>query len=157
LKEMDARECAVRLIKRCKTNDPFEIARLLDIILIYAPLIELNGFYQYHKRNHIIYLADSLEELVARFVLAHEIGHMQMHRDLNTVFLDTHTFNPHNRYERQANTFAAELLLPDELLLESPECSIYQLAQSYGLPVEYAELKLQGMQRRNVHRQMNLW
>ena len=154
---MDARECAVRLIKRCKTNDPFEIARLLDIILIYAPLIELNGFYQYHKRNHIIYLADSLEELVARFVLAHEIGHMQMHRDLNTVFLDTHIFNPHNRYERQANTFAAELLLPDELLLESPECSIYQLAQSYGLPVEYAELKLQGMQRRNVHRQMNLW
>ena len=80
-----------------------------------------------------------------------------MHRDLNIVFLDTHTFNPRNRYERQANTFAAELLLPDELLLESPECSIYQLAQSYGLPVEYAELKLQGMQKRNVHRQVNLW
>lgn len=154
---MNARECAIRLIKRCKTNDPFEIARLLDITLIYAPLVGLNGFYQYHKRNHIIYLAESLDEITARFVLAHEIGHMQMHRGLNTVFLDTHTFNPHNRYERQANTFAAELLLPDELLLESPECSIYQLAQSYGLPMEYAELKLKGMHKRNVHRQVNLW
>ena len=80
-----------------------------------------------------------------------------MHGDLNTVFMDTKTFHPHTRFERQANTFAAELLLPDELLLESTECSIYQLAQSYGLPTKYAELKLQGMQRRNVHRQVNLW
>ena len=128
---MDARECAVKLMKRCKTNDPFEIARQLNIILIHAPLVGLNGFYQYHKRNHIIYLAEFLDESAARFVLAHEIGHMLMHRNLNTVFLDTHTFNPHDRFERQANTFAAELLLPDELLLESPECSIYQLAQSF--------------------------
>lgn len=75
----------------------------------------------------------------------------------HTVFMDTKTFHPHTRFERQANIFAVELLLPDELLLESPECSIYQLAQSYGLPVEYAELKLQGMQKRNVHRQVNLW
>ena len=154
---MSPRECAIKLMRRCNSNNPFTIARALDVILIYCTLIDLNGFYQYHKRNHIIYLSEDLDEDTARFVLAHELGHMQMHRDLNTVFMDTKTFNPHSRFERQANTFAAELLLPDELLLESPECAIYQLAQSYGLPVEDAELKLQGLQRLNVHRQMNLW
>ena len=154
---MNARECAIKLMRRCNSNDPFTIARALDIVLIYCHLVDLNGFYQYHKRNHIIYLSEDLDEITQRFVLAHELGHMQMHRDLNTVFMDTKTFHPHTRFERQANIFAVELLLPDELLLESPECSIYQLAQSYGLPVEYAELKLQGMQKRNVHRQVNLW
>ena len=115
---MSPRECAIKLMRRCNSNDPFTIARALDVILIYCTLIDLNGFYQYHKRNHIIYLSEELEEYAARFVLAHELGHMQLHRDLNTVFMDTKTFNPHSRFERQANTFAVELLLPDELLRE---------------------------------------
>ena len=138
---MNARECAIKLMRRCNSNNPFTIARALDVILIYCTLIDLNGFYQYHKRNHIIYLSEDLDEDTARFVLAHELGHMQMHRDLNTVFMDTKTFNPHSRFERQANTFAVELLLPDDLLREYPDCSIYQLAASFGVPSEFVEMK----------------
>ena len=41
----------------------------------------------------------------------------------------------------QANTFAVELLLPDELLREYPDCSIYQLAASVGVPSEFVGLK----------------
>ena len=84
---------------------------------------------------------EDLDEVTARFVLAHELGHMQMHRNLNTVFMDTKTFNPHSRFERQANTFAVELLLPDDLLREYPDCSIYQLAASAGVPEGFVELK----------------
>ena len=62
-------------------------------------------------------------------------------RTYHTVFMDTKTFNPHSRFERQANTFAVELLLPDELLREYPDCSIYQLAASVGVPREFVELK----------------
>ncbi|ANR70153.1 hypothetical protein AXF19_03535 [Selenomonas sp. oral taxon 126] len=138
---MSPRECAIKLMRRCNSNDPFTIARALDVILIYCTLIDLNGFYQYHKRNHIIYLSEELEEYAARFVLAHELGHMQMHRSMNTVFMDTKTFNPHSRFERQANTFAVELLLPDDLLREYPDCSIYQLAASFGVPSEFVGLK----------------
>ena len=94
---MDAKDYAVRLMRRCASHNPFTIVRELDILLIYCPLIDLNGFYQYHKRNHIIYLSEDLEEHEARFVLAHELGHMQMHRSLNTVFMDTKTFYPHSR------------------------------------------------------------
>lgn len=138
---MDARECAIKLMRRCNSNDPFTIARALDIVLIYCHLIDLNGFYQYHKRNHIIYLSEDLDEVATRFVLAHELGHMLMHRNLNTVFMDAKTFHPHTRFERQANSFAVELLLPDDLLREYPDCTIYQLARSFGVPEELVGLK----------------
>ena len=131
---MNARECAIKLMRRCNSNEPFTIARALDIVLIYCHLVDLNGFYQYHKRNHIIYFSEDLDEITQRFVLAHELGHMQMHRNLNTVFMDAKTFHPHSRFEHQANRFAVELLLPDDLLREYPECSIYQLARSLGVP-----------------------
>ena len=139
---MNARECAIKLMRRCNSNNPFTIVRALDIILIYCHLVDLNGFYQYHKRNHIIYLSEDLDEVTARFVLAHELGHMQLHRNLNTVFMDTRTYNPHSRFERQANTFAVELLLPDDLLREYSDYSIYQLARSVGVPEEFVGLKL---------------
>lgn len=139
---MNAKDYAVRLMKRCKSNDPFTIAWLLNILLIYCPLVGLNGFYQYHKRNHIIYLSEDLDEHLARFVIAHELGHMQMHRSMNTVFMDAKTYNPHSKFERQANTFAVELLLPDDLLREYPECTIRQLARSAGVPEEFAGLKM---------------
>lgn len=138
---MDAREYAIKLIKRCNSNDPFTIARILDVVLIYCTLIGLNGFYQYHKRNHMIYLSDTLDEAAARFVLAHELGHMQMHRKTNTVFMDTKTFNPHSKFERQANAFAVELLLPDDLLREYPDCTLYQIARSVSVPERLVTLK----------------
>lgn len=139
---MNARECAIKLMRRCNSSNPFTIVRALDIILIYCHLVDLNGFYQYHKRNHIIYFSEDLDEITQRFVLAHELGHMQMHRNLNTVFMDAKTFHPHSRFEHQANRFAVELLLPDDLLREYPECSIYQLARSVGVPEEFVELKM---------------
>ena len=129
-------------MRRCNSNDPFTIARALDIVLIYCHLVDLNGFYQYHKRNHIIYLSEDLDEITKGFVLAHEFGHMQLHKDMNTVFMDTRTYNPHSRFERQANIFAVELLLPDDLLREYPDCSIYQLAASVGVPREFVGLKM---------------
>ncbi|EFM23065.1 hypothetical protein HMPREF9166_1291 [Selenomonas sp. oral taxon 149 str. 67H29BP] len=36
---------------------------------------------------------------------------------------------------------AVELLLPDELLREYPNCSIYQIAASVGVPEEFVGLK----------------
>jgi Zn-dependent peptidase ImmA (M78 family) len=57
-----------------------------------------------------------------RFTLAHEIGHFCMHRATNqTTFVDTKaTMNRSesywNRYESEANNFAAELLMPADLI-----------------------------------------
>ena len=46
-----------------------------------------------------------------------------------------------DKFEMQANMFAVELLLPDDLLREYPDCTVYQLARSVGVPEEFVELK----------------
>lgn len=57
-----------------------------------------------------------------RFTLAHEIGHFCMHRSENTTtFVDTKsTMNRSESYwdkhEFEANNFAADLLMPDQLI-----------------------------------------
>ena len=76
-----------------------------------------------------------------RFVCAHELAHSILHADLNVPKLTRYTMFSRDKFERQANAFAVELLLPDELLREYPDCSIYQLAASYGVPQDFVELK----------------
>lgn len=56
-----------------------------------------------------------------RFTLAHEIGHFCMHRAANQTFIDTkstmnRTASFWNRYESEANNFAADLLMPNDLI-----------------------------------------
>ena len=60
-----------------------------------------------------------------RFSLAHEIGHFVMHQ-ITGVHMDTKVFlrqdtpNPlHARMEREANKFAAELIMPELQVKES--------------------------------------
>lgn len=73
--------------KKCKTSNPLELAKALNIIIVHIALVEIRGFYQYYKRNHIIYLDENLNETEQTFVLAHEIGHMLMHSDQNAIYL----------------------------------------------------------------------
>ena len=79
---------------------------------------------------------------LARYVSRNELAHSILHADLNVPKLTRYTFFSRDKFEVQANTFAVELLLPDELLREYPDCSIYQLAASVGVPREFLDLKL---------------
>ena len=45
------------------------------------------------------------------------------------------------KIEVQASTFAIELLLPDKILLESADCSIYTIAKEIGIPKDLVYLK----------------
>lgn len=67
-----------------------------------------------------------------RFTIAHEIGHYVMHRQEMRVFIDHQFFTPYlaafrdvssstgnDRLERDANAFAAALLMPADLLAEA--------------------------------------
>ena len=154
---MSPRQVAIGIAERYNTNNPFEIARERNIGILYDPMKTTYGFYVRYRRFQNIILNNTLPEGMQRFVCAHELAHSILHADLNVPKLTSYTLFSQDKFEVQANTFAVELLLPDELLREHEDCSIYQLAASFGIPQEYAELKLQGMQKRNVHRQVNLW
>ena len=129
---MDIRNLVQSLVRKYNTRNPFEILKQKNVILVYAPLNGVRGFYQYFQRNHIIYIDENLSDSEKRFVCAHELGHMLLHKKANALFMDTHTFFNTEKYEVEANTFAAELLIPDELIFEHPDMPADQLARLAG-------------------------
>ena len=67
-----------------------------------------------------------------------------MHRDANVPFLRAHTFYCTDKLERQANTFAIELLLPDEYIQDHKDITVFNLARLSGIPMGLEELKKTG-------------
>ncbi|MFA8439342.1 ImmA/IrrE family metallo-endopeptidase [Pueribacillus sp. YX66] len=135
---------AVKLIEKYKTNDPFELASYKKIQIITWNLhIEIKGFYKYLRRNKFIVLNSSLNEHLKRFVCSHELGHAILHPRENTPFMRENTFFSIDRIEVEANTFAVELLLPDNRLEEykNTRLSLEEIAGIHGIPKEVARLK----------------
>lgn len=129
---MDIKKLANKLAGKYGTRNPFEIIKGMNVILVFADLIEIRGFYQYFQRNNIIYIDQNLPYKEQVFVCAHELGHMLMHKKSNTVFMDTKTHFNTSIYENEANTFAAELLIPDEIILENKDFTKEQIARLCG-------------------------
>ena len=130
-----------------QTNDPFRIADALGYIVLRVPLSGVRGFHQFTQRSHIIYVAAALEEPEARFVCAHELGHAMLHRGCNRIFLDSATLFVTSRFEREADEWAADLLLPDADLHEAILCryTVPQIAAMYGLSPALVEYRLRSL------------
>lgn len=133
-----------RLIEKHHTRDPFQIAADREYIVIQCPLHGIRGFYQYMKRNHIIYLDETLSYEDARFVCAHELGHSIMHRGANRIFMDSRTFIVGGRYEREADLFASCLLVDDNELIDLAYCGLTadQISHELSIPRACVETRL---------------
>ena len=129
------------LIKKYKTNDPFRIAAKRHIHILYEPLGSTMGYFSRDFRIGFIHINQYLPGEEKIFVCGHELGHGVMHQDINTPFLKRHTLFSTSKIERQANTFAVELLLPDSLLREYSDCSIINIAKNQGVPEKLIQLK----------------
>lgn len=139
---MDIKKKADSLVRKHQTRDPFQIICGLNVILVFVPLINVRGFYQYFQRNNIIYIDESLPMHEQLFVCAHELGHMFLHKKTNAIFMDTRTqFNTH-KYELEANAFAMYLLVDDDILLEHRDYTTEQLSRLLGYQKELIELRL---------------
>ena len=134
------------IVKKYHTRNPFKIVEEMRIILVYAPLVDIRGFYQYFQRNHLIYIDENLPDNEKTLVCAHELGHMFMHQDENAVYMDTHTCFNTQKSEIEANTFAAELLIPDEIILENRDMTTEQLSRLLGYEQALIELRLKSYQ-----------
>ena len=126
---MNVSDTVNKLVRLHRTRNPFEIIKGMNIILVFYPLEGVRGFYQYFQRNNIIYIDERLPRNEQLFVCAHELGHMMLHKKVNAVFMDTRTYFNTNKFEIEANKFAMELLISDEILNEYTEYSIQQIAR----------------------------
>ena len=139
---MDINSLVSYIVKRHNSRNPFEIIRGMNTILVVTPLVGIRGFYQYFQRNNIIYIDENLSRHDQMFVCAHELGHMLLHKKANTVFMDTKTCFNTNRYEKEANKFAVELLIPNEIILENWQYTAEQIASLTGYSEELIKLRL---------------
>ncbi len=138
---MDIKEITAALILKHGTNCPFKLANILNIGVLYENLGSKLGYFSKDYRFKFIHINQGLSNRIQRFVCAHELGHAIFHPDVNTPFLSQHTLFSVSKIERQANTFAVELLMPDDLLQDQNEISLYNMATTLGIPGKLVELK----------------
>lgn len=138
---MDIKSTVQKLSKKYKTNDPFKLSSELDILIVYENLGSILGYFDAHFRMKTIHINENAPEELKGFICAHELGHAILHAKVNTPFLSAYTLYSIGKIERQANTFAVELLLHDSYIKDNPGCSIYDLANSRGVPVQFIKLK----------------
>ena len=138
---MDIRSVVDNLCRKYKTRNPYELIDAMGIILQYGENMEkVRGFYLYANRIKLICVGNGLPEHIERFVISHELGHAVMHKQSSAPFLQS-TFLSLDKMEIEANKFAAELVIPDEEIMEHWEYTIDEWAMFYGLPREVIELR----------------
>ena len=139
---MDIKKTVSALVRKCGSRDPFDIIQQLNVILVYYPLKDVHGFYQYFQRNNLIYIDESLPIQERYFVCAHELGHMLLHKKINAVFLDSRTFLKSSKYEIEADRFAMNLLLPDCEIEQYLSLNYEQLSRLFGYQQKLIELRI---------------
>ena len=100
-----------KLVKRCGSRDPFEIARQLGInVMLCESFGSLKGMYRVIKRNRFIFLNNSLDENMLRIVCAHELGHDQLHRNMakTTPIHEFMLYDMKSKPEYEANIVVAQ-------------------------------------------------
>lgn len=141
----DAKKKVAYYTKKYQTNDPFAIADALGIEVIIGDIGSRSGCYMYLKRNKCIWINENLDDNEKLFVMAHELGHAILHPRQNCYFIKHKTLLLNSKTEQEPNTFAINLLIPEDTLLEYlkyGEYTIDQLSRLFGYKKELIELRL---------------
>lgn len=137
----DIKKIVLSLIKKHNTQNPFRLADALKIEYIIGSMGKCSGCYLYLKRHRCIFINENLSDNEMQLVMAHELGHAILHRTENCYFIRNKTFLSTAWIEREANTFAAELLIPDSLIYENPGFTKKQLARLAGYNEKIMDFK----------------
>lgn len=112
----------LNLIARHRTRNPFKLARLLNIEIVYEDLGEIRGFFKKILRRKFIFINNKLSEFDQKLVCAHELGHAVLHSSNRIQFLiDNTKLLRKSRIEDEANLFASWLLFPGGDIVEEFE------------------------------------
>ena len=142
---MDIRREVAYLKRYYKTDNPFDVIRAKNILLLYEELGLINGYYNFVLRQKQIHINCNLEGNQRIFTATHELGHAILHPKANTPFLLANTYQSVDKLEIEANKFAVEFLIADNILyeyLKYQEYTIEQVARLLGYQKELIELRL---------------
>jgi len=138
---MDIPSKVKALVESYKTNNPFQIADTLGVLVLITPLGNLKGCYKYLKRRKFIFINSNLDYNEQKVVCAHELGHAIMHPKVNCSFMQSYTLLCTEKIEIEANKFCSNLLLTDDILKDYEGYSCEQISQATFIPVEIVRLR----------------
>ncbi len=126
------------------TRDPLEIAKSLGIGIAIFPLGNIAGNYKLLKRKRWIFINEDIptDSPFFQVVVAHELGHAILHRKENCAFIKSKTLLLTSGIEREANIFAAHLLISDDMLQDYTGYTKDQFCACTGYPKELINLRL---------------
>jgi Zn-dependent peptidase ImmA (M78 family) len=133
--------------------DVIEIAKVLGLRVSFEAMDDsMSGFLERRTSGWVLGVNVHHHPLRQRFTVAHEIAHFVLHRDQNPRGFKDETFARRNatgnQMERQADQFAAELLMPEEQVRKwvvAGVKSLNELAAKFGvssLAMKYRLLSL---------------
>ena len=145
---------ATKLIEKYKTRDPVEIIEALHIMIAPTDTNKLLGMYTIFQRKRIILISERAGKL-KNTVLAHELGHDQLHRNechARKAFTENSLLFSNGRCELEANVFAAHLLIGNEEIksLLNDGYTIQEIACTLGVTKELVSLKISEMNTLNL-------
>ena len=137
----------VRRLKIIYGDDsPLEIIKKRNIVLCYLDEKSVSkGAYKKFLGTQFIYINTGLSFFEKRLTYTHELGHSIIHPDVDTFELKRTDPISLTKYENEANLFAAEFLLEDDVLDKYPGESIYDIARKECVSVELLKLKISNL------------
>ncbi len=138
---------ANKIISNVGTRDMITVARDLGIKLYFEDnYTHLLGMYTYMYRTRAIFVNSNLDEYMTQMVIAHEIGHDMLHRELakKSVLKEFELFKMmKDNTEYEANAFASHLLIDTHEFVElaRAEHTIAEIASIMNTEINIALIK----------------
>lgn len=143
---------ANKLIKKFDTRDPFQLCQAIGVEVFYADLGSLKGMYKYLKKNRFAVINENLDPFTKTLVCAHELGHDILHQNLarKVCLQEFILYDIKSRPEYEANLFASEILLPDNIILNLARdgYDIEQISKELCTDINLIALKVSSMNTR---------
>ena len=143
---------ANELIKKFDTRDPFQLCQAIGVEVFYADLGSLKGMYKYLKKNRFAVINENLDSFTKTLVCAHELGHDILHQNLarKVCLQEFILYDMKSRPEYEANLFASEILLPDDIILALARegYDIEQISKELCTDINLIALKVSSMNTR---------
>ncbi|MDN2452561.1 ImmA/IrrE family metallo-endopeptidase [Lactobacillus sp. UCMA15818] len=100
---------AIVLADKYGTANPFEICKIMGIIIEYTNLDNPLGDTVYLSKYPIILLSDKIQEKSKKYLIcAHELGHVVLHNGIQNYYLINRTTK--RKMESEADRFAIGLM-----------------------------------------------
>ena len=137
------------LIERFGSRNPKTILEGLSVVYEESDRFkELSGFCFYANRTYYVVLNSNLPETLKRTILAHELGHICLHKEALKIspIHERDIYNVSSKLEYEANIFASELLISDEDI--EKENDFFALAKRLNVPSDLLSFKLLSLKKR---------